>query len=348
MPDWLSIHEPALVNTIGHGAGTVLFGILLYLFLVNWQRPGKHRSGLPAIAAALAMLRNMGSLIALATGPTSGMAADIILTGSFSFLSLLPAVSLHIHLESRHRTLWLSGYVLSLIAMTLHVTDLLTGAPRFHYAALLLVMLGFAGLTLLSFFLEMRERNRLAASRLAGAMGLFLLAISFSHFSSEHPSRALWVEIVLHHAGLLLAIFVLLQDYRFLLLDVFLRFVVNASLAVTALLVTIRLAELPALARSIQIPFRAGLLFVGACLMLIVFVFVRNRLQTLLTKIIFLRSNVEEALLELHQVGHASRNEDDYLRDSSEVVAQFPQASPSSSVRRALSKQDCAPDRLRC
>jgi len=39
MPDWLSIHEPVLVNTVGHAAGAVMFGILLYLLLVNWRRP---------------------------------------------------------------------------------------------------------------------------------------------------------------------------------------------------------------------------------------------------------------------------------------------------------------------
>ena len=57
MPDWLSIHEPVLVNTIGHGAGAVLFGILLYLFLVNWRRARQERSSLPALAAALAKMR---------------------------------------------------------------------------------------------------------------------------------------------------------------------------------------------------------------------------------------------------------------------------------------------------
>ena len=323
MPDWLSIHEPILVNTIGHGAGAVLFGILLYLFLVNWRRARQERSSLPALAAALAMLWNIGSLIALATGPASGLAADVIIAASFSVLSLLPAVLLHIHLESRHRAMWASGYLLSVIAGALHVTDLLTRGPRFHYAALLLVTLGFAGLTALSVFLEMREKNRPAASRLAGAMGLFLLAISFAHFSSEHPSHAWSGEAALHHAGLPLAIFVLLQDYRFLLLDAFLRFVVNASLAAAALLVSIRVVQSPELARNIQHPFAAGLLFVCACLLLTAFAYIRNRLQGLLTRVIFLRSNVEEPLRELHHLGRAARDEHEYLQNAAEVVAQF-------------------------
>jgi len=330
MPDWLSIHEPVLVNTIGHGAGAVLFGILLYLFLVNWRRARQEHSNLPALAAALAMLWNIGSLIGLAAGPASGIAADVIVAASFSVLSLLPAVLLHIHLESHHRALWGSGYLLSLTAVALHVTDLLTRAPRFHYAALLLVTLGFAGLTALSVFLEMRENNRPAASRLAGAMGLFLLAISFAHFSSEHPNHAWSGEVALHHAGLPLAIFVLLQDYRFLLLDAFLRFVLNASLAAAALLMSIRAVQSPELVDHINHPFDAGLLFLSACLLLTAFVYVRNRMQGLLTRVVFLRSNVEGPLQELQHLGRATRNEIEYLHSAAEVVARFLHAARST------------------
>ncbi len=99
MPDRLSIHEPVLVNTIGHCAGAIIFGILLYLFVVNWCRAREDPTSLPALAAALAMLWNIGSLVAIATGPNSGMAADVIVAASFSVLSLLPAVLLHISLE---------------------------------------------------------------------------------------------------------------------------------------------------------------------------------------------------------------------------------------------------------
>ena len=115
-------------------------------------------------------------------------AADIIIAASFSVLSILPAVLLHISLESHHRTLWMSGYVLSLTAVTLHVVDLLTRAPRFHYAALLLVTLGFAWLTVIFIILEMRQRNRAAISRLAGAMVLFYLR---SRSSISAPSTCI-------------------------------------------------------------------------------------------------------------------------------------------------------------
>ena len=83
--------------------------------------------------------------------------------------------------------------------------------------------------------------------------------------------------------------FVLLQDYRFLLLDAFLRFVVNASLTAGTVLLAIPVIRSRELARHLLHPFDAGLLFVAACLLLTLFVYVRNRIQRLLTRVIFLR-----------------------------------------------------------
>ena len=323
MPDRLSIHEPVLVNTIGHCAGAIIFGILLYFFVVNWMRAREKRSILPALAAVLATLWNLGSLIALAGGPNNGIATDVITAASFSVLSLLPAVLLHISLQADHRAVWISGYILSVIAIGLHIVDLLTQAERFHYAALLLVTLGFGALTVFSVFLEVRQRNRAAGSRLAGAMALFLFAISFVHFGSAHP-RQMWEgEIALHHAGLPLALLVILQDYRFLLLDTFLRFILNASLGAGAMLLCIRVLHSQDLKRHLAHPFDAGLLFVAACLALTAFVYLRNRMQRLLTRALFLRANIEEPLRELHELGHAAANEGEYLNRASEIVAGF-------------------------
>src|SRR5579863_8215341 len=150
MPDRLSIHAPVLVNTIGHCAGAIVFGILLYLLLLDWKRATGERSPLPSVAAGLALLWNLGSLIGMATSPHGDPVADAIVAGSFSVLSLLPAVLLHISLRSRHKALWVTGYVVSFAAVVLHIGDLVTGAPRFHYAAILLVTIGFAVLTVVS------------------------------------------------------------------------------------------------------------------------------------------------------------------------------------------------------
>jgi two-component system, LytTR family, sensor kinase len=326
MPDWLSIHEPVLVNTIGHCGGAVIFGMLLYFFLANWRRARDERAKLPVLAAALAFLWNIGSLVALGTGPRSGMALNIIVAASFSVLSLLPAVLLHISLEPHHRAVWISGYVLSGAAVVLHIADLATRRPAFHFDALLLVTIGFAGLTTISVLLELQQRNRAATSRLVGAMALFLFAISFTHFSSEHGQQVWSKEIALHHAGIPLALFVLLQNYRFLLLDAFLRFVVNATLAAAAVLASIRIVQSADYASLRTHPFDAGLLFAGACLMLTVFVYLRNLIQGWLTSVVFLRSNVNEALEELQRLARTSQGEQDFLSSAAQVIAGFVRA----------------------
>src|ERR1700733_11704331 len=166
MPDWLSIHEPVLVNTIGHCAGAVLFGMLLYFFLLNWRHDREDRTRLPALAAALAFLWNIGSLVALGVGRQAGTTADVIVAASFSVLSLLPAVLLHISLGENHRPLWISGYVLSFAAIALHVADLMTRSSRLHFAALLVVTVGFSALTAISVALEIGQKNGAAISRL--------------------------------------------------------------------------------------------------------------------------------------------------------------------------------------
>ena len=244
MPDWLSIHEPVLVNTIGHCAGAVLFGMLLYFFLLNWRHDREERTKLPALAAALAFLWNIGSLVALGVGRQGGSAADVIVAASFSVLSLLPAVLLHISLGSHHRLLWISGYVLSFGGNRAS-----RGGPDYAFVPAPFRGAGAGDSGVCSsdrdfgVFLEIRNKNGAATSRLAGAMVLFLFAISFAHFSSEQAHQAWSKEIALHHAGIPLALFVLLQNYRFLLLDAFLRFVVNATLAAAAVLASIRIVE---------------------------------------------------------------------------------------------------------
>jgi two-component system, LytTR family, sensor kinase len=336
MPDWISIHEPVLVNTIGHCAGVVIFGILFYLFVVNWRRAREERSRLPALAAALAMLWNLGSLIALAARAGGGTFAAVIVAISFSALSVLPAVLLHISLGTHHRELWLGGYVLSSAAVALHLTDLITGASRFHYAALLVLTLGFCALTAIAVVLETRQENRAAGSRLAGAMALFLLATSFVHFAGA--GEAWSGEIAIHHAGLPLALLVLLQDYRFLLLDTFVRFILNASLAAGAVLICIRAAQSRPLFLGLQSPFDAGLLFVAACLLLTIFVYVRNQMQRWVTRVIFLRSNVEESLSELRDLGRTASQEAEYLDHAAAMIAGFFGAARFSLIERSSSE----------
>lgn len=325
MPDRVSIHAPVLVNTIGHCAGAIVFGILLYLLLLDWRRATGERSVLPSIAAGLALLWNLGSLIGMATSPQGDPIADIIVAGSFSVLSLLPAVLLHISLRSRHPVLWVTGYGVSFVAVGLHIGDLVTGAPRFHYAALLLVTIGFGLLTAICVAQEALTGPKDGSGpRLLGAMVLFLFAISFVHFESAHDIKAWSGEAALHHAGIPLALFVLLQDYRFLLLDAFIRFLVSASLAAVAVWAAFQTeAKFSLLAHARRDPFYAGLIFTGACVALSLFAFVRSRGQRFLTRVVFLRAHPEQAVSRLREIAGGDQSESEYLARAAEAIAEF-------------------------
>src|SRR5579863_4285404 len=325
MPDRLSIHAPVLVNTIGHCAGAVIFGILLHLFLLDWRRATSERSLLPGIAAGLGLLWNLGSLIGMGTAPAGDAVADLIVAASFSVLSLLPAVLLHISLRPRHPALWMTGYAVSFAAVLLHIGDVITTAPRFHYAAILLVTIGFGALTTISVVREtMTGPKDGSGPRLAGAMVLFLFAISFVHFESAHELKAWSGEAALHHAGIPLALFVLLQDYRFLLLDAFIRFLVNGMLAALAVWIAFEAeARFALLSHARQDPFAAGLIFAGVCLALSVFAYLRGRGQRFLTRVVFLRSNPDQAIAELRDAAGTPNGEQQYLAAASQIIARF-------------------------
>jgi len=242
---------------------------------------------------------------------------------------------LHISLRSRPRFLWISGYAVSVVAVALHIGDLMTGAPRFHYAAILLVTVGFAALTTASVIQEALSGPRDGGGkRLAGAMVLFLFAISFAHFGSAHDIKAWSGEAALHHAGIPLALFVLLQDYRFLLLDAFIRFLVNGLLAAFAVWASLAAeAKFGLIARAAHDPFYAGLSFTFACLALSLFGYVRSRVQRFLTRAVFLRSNPERTVGRLREIGDTIHSESGYLSAAAGAIAEFFSAGRFEVVR---------------
>ena len=127
-----------------------------------------------------------------------------------------------------------AGYVVSACAITLHFSELFFSSIRLHQAGLLLIVIGFGVLTVAAFFV----RPGLGPHKLTGrsewiSLGcLTLFTSSFLHFGYQHVSSPWAAEIAWHHIGIPVALIVLLQDYRFLLLDTFIRFLVNSGLAV--------------------------------------------------------------------------------------------------------------------
>src|SRR5271165_714296 len=229
LPDSVGIHGPLFVNAVCHGIGVLVFGLLSLLFAIDYERTRAGHHLLPAIASGLAFLWNLGSVVVLARGPVP----DILTALSFSVLTLLPAVLLHIAVGKRQPFVVLGGYTLACGSVGLHVLEAITPQASYHHAAILLMTLGFAGLTLVSLALDIARggQERRHSGRLATSMCLFLIAISFLHLGAGAARQAWSSEIAFHHAGIPLALFVLLQDYRFLMLDAFLRVLGSVGLA---------------------------------------------------------------------------------------------------------------------
>ena len=296
----LSIHEPLLVNTLGHCAGAIVFGIFLALVIRDRQRGNR----LLMAAAVLALLWNAGSLAVLLL-PARGMLGPAVAAFSFSVLSLLPAVLLHLSLQGTLPAAVVTGYLLSFAAIVAHLSEALRPDLDLHKTALLLVTAGFAvltGVSVLRVLLHGGEETRGRTSRIVGSMCLLLFAISFAHFGSNHPAEAWSKELVVHHAGIPLALLILLQDYRFVLLDAFVRFLANVMVAAVlsfgALELLLRLH--PADRATYADPLLGALMIAGGCLLLIAFAFLRGGVQEWLTRVVFRRGDLESLIQEIH------------------------------------------------
>jgi two-component system, LytTR family, sensor kinase len=290
------VNESLLVNTLGHSAGVLIFGIFLFLLIQDRAARRLRGSTKSMLAAALALVWNLASLVVLGMG-----SRPVTVAIGFSVLSLLPAVLFDLCLADRQRPLARAGYLLSGVAIALHVAELFREGELYHRWGLNLITIGFGALTCVAAAtaIASRERSRgAAASRLVATMSLFLLAMSFVHLGGGHAQQVWSRELAFHHAAIPLALLVLLQDYRFVLLDAFLRFLANVLLAgvfVSGVVTAWRLKLLP----EAPTPFAEALLLVGASLLLIAFALLRGRVQALLTSLVFRRKDTEALLRSL-------------------------------------------------
>ena len=156
-------------------------------------------------------------------------------------------------------------------------------------------------------------------------MCLFLFAISFVHFGSASPDHGWSSELIVHHAGIPLALFVLLQDYRFVMLDAFVRFLANVMLAALLTFAVIRtgLKFLLVETHSVPNPLHEALWLTGLCLVLIGFALARGRLQLWLTRAVFRRPSLDRALQRIRSRPLPQETEAQYLSWSTGEMAAF-------------------------
>ncbi len=317
------IHEPLLVNILGHAAGALIFAIFLRLLFSGRGWSGAEGRNLSGLAAALALGWNLGSLIVLAWPGMPERLSNLVVAVSFSVLSLLPAVLLHISLkESRPVVVW-AGYLLSAIAVVMHFSEIFDSRAALHQPALLLITIGFLVLTAAAVAGPAFSRSARGAGgvRIAASMCLALFAMSFLHFGTGHADQAWSGELVIHHAGIPLALFVLLQDYRFVLLDAFVRFLANALLAAVLTWFVIEAAfRLVLVERAAPQPLQEALLLISVCLFLVFFAWLRSRAQAWLTRAVFRQGTVSSLIAGLKDCPALS-SEEQYLDWAASVVA---------------------------
>jgi len=327
MREVLTVHEPLLVNTLGHLAGTLIFAIFLYLLFRDRVGARLRGSHLTITAAVLAFVWNFASLLVIAWDQPGSPVSEWLVATSSSALSLLPAVLLHLSLGERFPWIWRIGYALAAVTVGIHVSEGALNSPQNHEIALRMTSLGFGGLTLAAvagLLTNPGERRRLTP-RLVGTMSLFLFSLSFVHLSAAFPQS--WpVELLAHHASIALALFVLLQDYRFLLLDAFLRFLANILLAAVFVFAIANLWDLRAALAWANNPFREGLLLAGGCMLLLLFAFLRSLLDKGLSRLVSLKNDLEAVLQELRTRAAAFEGEADFLDWASLRIAEFVRA----------------------
>ncbi len=315
--------QPLLINILGHAGGALIFAIFLSLLFSARGWSGSRGRTLSALAASLSLVWNLGSLVVLMQPGLSPSLLDLVVAISFSVLSLLPAVLLHISLADSQPRLVAAGYVLSSVAVVMHFWEIRGNGARLHQTALLLITVGFLVLTAIAvagIWFRSEPRGH-GGARITASMCLALFAMSFVHFGSGHAGQVWSAELVVHHAGIPLALFVLLQDYRFVLLDAFVRFLANALLAAVLAGLVIEVAfRLVLVGRVAPEPLQEALLLVSVCLVLVFFAWLRNTVQAWLTRAVFRHGSLGNlaAVLKNYPV---SLSEDRYLDWAAATIA---------------------------
>jgi two-component system, LytTR family, sensor kinase len=319
----LSEHQPLIVNAVADLAGAIAFAIFLALALRGATIRQWRDNVLSIGSAALALLWNAGSFLVLLLPP--GSLQLTVEAVRYSALSLLPAVLLDLSLAGRLRRLAQLGYIVSGVAIGMHLLEL--GWPAdLHQRALLLVGGGFAALTVASaagILLGGGHDLRGRFSRTVASMGLLLFVVTLTHIASSHPAQAWSKELFLHHIGIPIALLILLQDYRFVFLDAFVRFLANVILAAGMALAGMRFLGLPGLATAGADPRAETLIAAGWCGLFVLFAYLRGAVQQLLTKVVFRQSDVRAATHQLRAGAADFRGENEYLLWSVKQIAAF-------------------------
>ena len=162
----MQVHDRLLLyNVLGHAGGALIFAIFLALLFSGRGWSGRYGRNLTGLAAALSLVWNLGSLVILAFPGLPPRVLDVTAAISFSVLSLLPAVLLHLSLDESRKRLVACGYALSSVAIAMHAWEIHQSGASLHQVALLIITIGFLALTTIAVAGAAFRRRRVAILR---------------------------------------------------------------------------------------------------------------------------------------------------------------------------------------
>lgn len=316
-------HQPEMANLIGHLIGAVGFGSFVLTLWTERRRRYSWTSEAAVGCAAIVLAWNVFSLLGEIVPPPR--LAAVCQSLSFSALTLLPASLLQISLKGRLKSIVVAGYVLGLSNALLHTAVPFVSGTRLQDSVFLCSTVGFSVLTIVALIgLEISSPKQIRAqqSRALAAMSAALVALSFVHLLAGHRGESWERELVLHHAGVPIAMFVILQEYRFVLFDAFVRSLTTATMATVMAVAFIKGIVL--LGVPMHLVERDEEVFVIFLLtaLLAGFSSLRSLLQQLLSRIFFRQPAIEELLSQVTNPPVLFPHAGEYLHWAASEIAQ--------------------------
>jgi two-component system LytT family sensor kinase len=217
-----------LLHVVGFLTGAVLYGMLIVMV----ARPPAPADRFALSTGLLGLVWNVGELAAYAARLT-GLALSITWIHAFSFTALGLLASVVVHSVARAPVRFTSKphIVGSAVAVVVYACATFAGVMHLIAAASAQTLPSALGLTVLTIgllavipALITAARRQLNGPRALWMAALAVVAVSALHLGRIHGAQESWpVELIGHHASIVLAFAILYQDYRFALADLFLK-----------------------------------------------------------------------------------------------------------------------------
>lgn len=312
----------ALVHLVGFITGTLLYGMLLVLVMRTAARPDRF-----AVATALLGIAwNVGGLGILLLGAEHRTLSAWLSAAAFSALGLLGAVVLAAASRGAAprerlltRAIAVTAYGGSGMAALMHLAAAVRGWTPPSSTGLILLSASVGGALML---LVLGGGARSDGRRTVWLGGLTIFAVSALHLGQVHMSEEAWlVEVVGHHASLLLVFALLHQDYRFAFADLFLKNALTLLAVVSVVIGTYALAAPFIFERAGQAsPMAVGLLLGLWTATALVFPLIRHAVTRFVDAVVLERPDFDEVRDRHARLLQACRQEPVVLNETATVI----------------------------